>query len=197
MNRRGFLKSVFDMLFYMSQLRVFFAIDFPEETQAELEGLLSKLKSQHPHHSIRWSKPHHLHVTLQFLGELDSDDLAVLVQKVKNELSQCETFFLEFGKIELFPTPYHPRIISLSMGPNKKLAEVSQRIGQKILECGYEIETRPYRGHLTLARISQLISLDDFEISIKKIPVKEIILYRSEPSSHGSNYSVLERFGLK
>lgn len=176
-------------------IRVFFAIDLTPEAVQHVTAISNVLQNKHKQHSIRWTKPHNLHVTLQFLAAVKEDDLDNLIKNVRAELSGSSAFELELGELELFPTPYRPHIISIRVVTQDIPADLAKRIGKGIAATGYEIEMRPFRGHLTLARLprnNKAFTLAEIPLpAINKIPVNEIHLYRSEPAQGSSRYTKL------
>lgn len=185
----------------MKPIRAFFAIDIPEEIKKWLTDMVHKLQKQPVPHSVRWSKSHNLHITLQFLAAVRIEDLEKLCFNVEHELKLFPEFELELGNLELFPNPKHPRIISMSFFPEEDQAILSKSIGEGIVKTGYDIEKRPFRSHLTLGRIQEMsheLTLTSHqEPKIKSFTVHDVILYRSEPTHHGSIYTPLKRFYLQ
>lgn len=178
-------------------LRIFFAIDLPKETKDILQHLLKQLQSKHKHEQIRWSKPENLHITLQFLKQVKIEDIPTMVNQVREQLTGFKHFNLEIGSFELFPHPEHPRVLSLAVEPHDILVDLSMRIGKGVLASGYEIETRPFRGHLTLAKINKPLSLEDISsVQLNPFSVSEITLFQSEPSHQGSKYTPLASIDL-
>ncbi len=181
----------------MSTIRGFFAIQIPAAMQTILQRAEKTLQQKH---RLRWTKPHNLHITLQFLKEIKTMDIENIVANVRKELSKMTSFELELGKLELFPSPVHPRLIALQVGPSETLAQLSHLIGQGILGAHYPIETRPFRGHLTLARFNganQHFPLEDLTLPpLQKFPVTEIILFQSLRGEEGSRYIPLAHIHL-
>ncbi len=182
-------------------MRIFFAVDLPEKTKTEIGEISAELQKKHKHHAIRWTKPENMHVTLQFQANVNETDIPQLIQNVRAEIQGFESFELQLEKIELFPTPYRPHVISIKLNPNPVLAMLSSQIGSGVVKTGYEIEKRPFRGHLTLARLppaKKLFELDEITFSgLEKVRVQQIILYKSEPGEKGSRYTKLETIELK
>lgn len=178
-------------------LRAFFAIDLPPSTIKTVEEMIIELSQKHPQRFIRWTKPHNLHITLQFLGALKSEDLKNLVNNVRSAIEHLPAFDLQLLDFELFPTHYQPHIISINMDQKEKLAELAENIGHGMMATGYEPERRPFRGHLTIGRLDKIkknFTLVDAQLpKIEKFPVKEVILYKSEPNQAGSKYTILEK----
>src|SRR5579872_2508709 len=121
-----------------SLIRAFFAIDLPQELKTNLATFITKLQKTYKRDSVRFTKPEKLHITLQFLEKINANDVEPLLAAVRQELKQhSNSFRLHFGEMELFPTPYQPRIISIQVGPNKELAHLANLIGKGILNTGY------------------------------------------------------------
>ena len=135
-------------------IRIFFAIDLPESMKERLGNFINTLKKKSKSHAIRWTKPENLHITLQFLAEVQTEHLAALIENVRAEIDEKMTLpTLTMGTLHLFPNPYRPRVIVLDLTPQEELKMLSGLIGHGIKATHYAIETRPFRGHLTLGRI--------------------------------------------
>lgn len=184
-------------------IRIFFAIDLPPAAKETLGGLIASLKKKSRSNAIRWSKPENLHITLQFLAEVRSEHLAVLIDRVRSEMEGVVSHTaLTLGALRLFPSPYRPRVIVLDIASQTELAELSKIIGKGIQAAHYEVENRPFRAHLTLGRIKypqnvDLNFLSEFtRAPFEKIEVSEVVLFRSEPQPEGSHYTIMEKIVL-
>lgn len=181
-------------------IRGFFAIKLPKEIIDLVSETITNLKKMYKRQPIRWIKQEHLHITLQFLETIEMKDIDLLIEQVRNEVSKTKSFLMNLNQLELFPGPYKPQVISFNLVPHDKLADLAQAIGRGIQSSGYAIETRPFRGHLTVARIKS--EGTQFELDNRIIPtfpefwVKEITLVKSMPTQEGSNYFLLETFNL-
>lgn len=181
-------------------IRAFFAISLPCEVSLAIEQLISTLKKQDKHPIIRWVKPHHLHVTLQFLEKISAADVQKLTDHVGAKIQLIKPFYLKLGPLELFPTPHHPKIISLNVEPQAELKALAQQIGLGIEATNYPIEKRSFRAHLTLGRFNTSLKhyvLPDLVLPVfNAILVKEVILFQSEPQVGGSVYIPITTFSL-
>lgn len=185
----------------MNAIRAFFAISLPSSVQDNISSNLEPLRQMVPVHSIRWTKPIHLHITLQFLQRLETEHIQVLIERVSNELNHIKQFDLELGVLEWFPSPKNPRLISLSVGSQDRLRDLSRMIGQAIGGLNYPVEKRPFRGHLTVGRVvnfspklQQLLQMK-FPL-ITPVPINKFYLIESRPDKEGSNYFPLAQFDL-
>ncbi len=184
-------------------IRIFFALDLPADTKESLGRYIGTLKKKSKSHAIRWTKPENLHITLQFLPEVQSEHVTKLITNVRAQVESTFThMMLGLGHVQLFPNPYRPRVIVLEVMPQDQLSMLASEIGKGIQSANYEIETRPFRAHLTLGRIKQpqdanLSFLNEvLAPDIKNIRVDEVVLFRSEPQPEGSKYTSLERITL-
>lgn len=181
-------------------IRIFFAIDLPTPTKEAIGRYIGLLKKKSKSNAIRWSRPENLHITLQFLAEVKSEDLPKLLEKVRDKLTvSLKNCPIQFGGLQLFPNPFRPRVIVLEIAPQEELAMLSRLIGEGVTAAAYEIENRPFRAHLTLGRIKQPHGLNLNFISEAELPnievveIAEVVLFRSEPQPEGSQYSVIEK----
>lgn len=185
-------------------MRIFFALDLPEVEKEKIGHFIAELKKKSKSHGIRWTKPENLHITLQFLAEVQTQHLPQLVANVKAQIAEVTSpLILKWGSIQLFPHPYRPRVIVLELLSQEKLVTLSHLIGQGIIATHYPVDTRPFRGHLTLGRIKYTKGIDlqflagTTSFNEQSIEVSAVHLFRSEPQEDGSKYTVLDKISLK
>ncbi len=180
-------------------IRSFFAIDLPQELQQSMNSIIEQL---HTHNlAIQWVKQHNLHITLQFMKNIQQHDIPVLIKNIRHALQDIPPFEIELDHLELFPEVAHPRLMSIALTSDIMLTEIAMRLGQTILTTGYPIETRPFRAHLTLGRLKELPPKDFSCMHInlpanKKFLVKEILFYQSHRSHEGASYTLIARIAL-
>lgn len=184
-------------------IRIFFAIDLPQSAKEKLGEFINTLKKASKPNSIRWTKPENLHITLQFLATVKTDDIPALVENVRARMVEViQHSRISLGSLHLFPNPYKPRVIVLDILPQDDLVVLSRLVGDGIKATNYETEARAFRAHLTLGRIKQpqginLGFLSDCDVPrLDKIEVSEVVLFRSEPQMEGSRYTVMERIAV-
>lgn len=185
----------------MKPLRVFFAVSMPESLQSSMKKTLALLQShQLPMRAIRWTNLQNLHVTLQFLPEIQYDHLNLLIEKVKMELKNILAFELELGNLQLFPSAKHPRVIALQAGPQEDLANIAKKIGLGISAVHYPLAQEDFRGHLTLGRIQRNTQLNGIEqLNLPPLPtvkISDICLFESKTGYKEQIYIPLAYFKL-
>jgi 2'-5' RNA ligase len=182
--------------------RVFFAVDFSPEMKEALGEYISLLKKKAKSHSIRWTKRENVHITLQFLAEIQTEHIPLLLDHVKREIAAVKPTTFQLRSISLFPSRYRPRVIVAELFPTEELTRLSRLIGDAIKAVGYEVEQRLYRPHVTLGRLKHvqdpdLRFLDENPLPVfDKVTLGEVVLFRSDPQPDGSCYTPLERIAL-
>lgn len=182
-------------------MRVFFAIIPPKTVCDFLTMSIATLKKGICGHFVQWTPTNHLHVTLQFLKSLQPTHLIPLTELVRLQLKNIPSFQLQLGHLTAFPTPENPKIIALTVEPYKVLMTLSNTIGQAMGILGYPAESRPFQGHITLARLHHdklqpdLLSLTHFPITLP-ILINEIYLIESKFDKEGAHYIPLAQFEL-
>lgn len=178
-------------------IRAFFAIDLPNTIKKELGKFIQQLKNVNAQSAIRWTAVDNLHITLQFMAALQSNDIENLLTSVRKTILTEKPFVVSLSALELFPSALQPHAISLGVTNQNQLSALAKAIGSGISACGYEIEKRVFRGHLTLARIKGPIHWQPIALpSIPEIYVKEVTLFRSDPHEKGSRYTPLAEIAL-
>jgi len=181
-------------------VRVFFAIALPEDINKKIEQYIDELKNLSRTSKIRWTRPENLHITLQFLAEVKSSDVPALLANVEAELTMATVpLYFNLRGLHFFPDPHRPRVLVVDVTPQALLAEWSALVGKGIQKTGYEIENRPYRAHLSIARIKtvQSTTLNFLQhaapLALPEICIADVVLFQSEPHPDGSHYIPLAR----
>ncbi len=123
-------------------LRLFTAIDIPDEVAARLEPLQRDVPG------ARWRKRENFHLTLQFLGDLSEpvarelDEELALIRLAPFEVSLSGVGF--FGRRE-------PTSLWAGVAPCPELEGLAAKIGRTARRLGVEMESRKYTPHVTLA----------------------------------------------
>ena len=150
---------------------------------------------------VRWVRPEALHVTLRFLGNIGSEQIAPLRCSVGAAVSGLAPFRLGLGAVQHFPSSRRPRVVVLEVAPEANLSELAAAVERGTREQGFEPDDRPFRAHLTLGRMKSgggrapairgLVVPPDTGCA-----VEEVVLFRSELRREGARYTPLERMSL-
>jgi 2'-5' RNA ligase len=152
---------------------------------------------------LRWEeRPDHWHLTLQFLGPVSR--LAPVVDALAGAAAGCRPFPFRFGGAGAFPTPRRARVVWLGATEGEAdMVRLAGAVGAALFPVGHEAERRPFRPHLTLARLKVPGDVGPVLEAIGSgavgpaFTVGEIVLYESRLAPQGSTYTVLAEFGLE
>ncbi len=167
-------------------MRCFIAAEIPEEAKYSLADIQTSLKVKV---KAKWVEKENLHITLKFLGELDSRKVN-LVQKVLEELKEKQFGFFIKG-IGCFPQPDKAKVLFAQCNC-LPLFGIYKYIHKKTLRINKTQEKRNFNPHITLARlkIPQNISLLLGKIPVPKAEykIKRITLFESQLRKEGPVY---------
>lgn len=178
------------------------AVPAPEQLAAALTTALDGPRHRLP---VRWTRPETWHLTLQFLGEWPAERLQALAAALA-AAPAAEAFALSCGGLGAFPHPRAPRVLFLHLEDDGRLARLAgdvRRIVAGIWPQGPQ-DVQPFRGHLTLARVSRKLDLEElnllqeFELNgLPDFPVHRFALVRSDLTPQGPRYTDLAGFALR
>lgn len=188
-------------------VRLFVAIQLPESVRAELRMVQGELKQLLPRGSAVWTRPENQHLTLRFLGNVESAQLPELSQRLRTALAGFGALDVTCERLGCFPHSRFPRVIwAWVHDGNDRLAILHQRINEAVADFAETPAERQFTGHVTLGRPKQIRrpeaeKLDHFlEASVGRNfggwRVRDVELIRSELSPHGSRYTTLDVFPL-
>ena len=184
------------------EIRSFIAIELPEEVKRGLAKLRRELERAE-HTFVKWVNPEGIHLTLKFLGNIPSKQVAELTKAVEEATRGISPFNLEISGLGAFPNLKQPRVLWVGIGGEiGKLSSLQQNIDSALAPLGFTKEDRPFVPHLTLARIRQgaspverrsfgeLAMSTNFETSYP-LDVKSINLMRSQLTPTRAIYTCL------
>ncbi len=192
-------------------IRTFVAIELPEQAIAGLAQLQSRLKTLTPPHSVRWTAPQNIHLTLHFLGDIAAADTAKVSNALEQVAASAAPFSLQLGGLGCFPNTQRPRVLWVGMlEQSPLLAALVQNLGDRLQTAiGFTPEKRPYSPHLTLGRVKNgiqprsLRQLGETIVQFQKqvgqvarVGVSEVSFIQSELQPAGPAYTLLSRHRL-
>lgn len=134
-------------------IRSFLAVDPPREI-IDAIGMIQDRLRKNIQGDIRWVRPQGIHLTLKFFGAISESDVANISRVVENTTSTIAPFTLGIKRVGAFPDVKRPRVLWLGMdGDVDTLILLQREVDAKLQKYGFEKEDRPFRPHLTLARI--------------------------------------------
>ena len=182
-------------------IRSFLALDPPEEVLREIGRIEERLRKL-IHGDIRWVRPESIHLTLKFFGDIPESDVANISAMAGKAAASVGTFEFALGGAGVFPDMKRPRVVWLGMtGDVARFVAFQKELERALAEIGYPREERPFRPHLTLARIKSAQGLTGLAEAFKKVePNTErftatgLNLFKSDLTSQGAIYTRLAEY---
>jgi 2'-5' RNA ligase len=186
------------------RIRAFVAIALEPALAKEVRTVQQRLNS--PVGVVRWSDPEHLHLTLQFLGNVAIEHLDNLAAALRSACAHTAPFRLALQGAGCFPNTKSPRVVWVGVqGDLEPLQKLQRQIANATGSFGDHGDERTFQPHLTIGRLKpsgiearkagQTIAL----ATVPKLgdwTVHQILLVRSELSSDGARYATLAEVAL-
>jgi 2'-5' RNA ligase len=132
-------------------MRLFLALELPAATADELHAAAAPLRAAEP--GLAWVPVHKLHLTLKFLGDGDDARVSALVRVADRVAARHRPFELALAGLGGFPNLRRPRVVWAGVEGEPRLELLHHDVETAAAEVGYEVEGRPFRPHVTLARV--------------------------------------------
>ena len=181
-------------------MRLFTGLSLSRSALSQVTLVLDQLRDSAP---LRWSPPENLHITTAFIGEWEPARLEALETALAQvpAPSAVPVSITGFG---YFPNPDRPRSLYLAVEPEPALVALAHRIENALAALGHVREARPYRPHVTLARmarenITQLrlrTASMTSRFPLETFEATAFYLYESRPAPGGSAYTTLASFPI-
>lgn len=175
--------------------RVFLAVDLGDEARHALAASLAGLDI--PGKVV---PPANWHITLRFVGSMDPVGFDRLSAAL-DESDLGPAFELTFGDLGAFPKPRRATVLWCAVASSgDRLDDLADTVEDACQVAGLAAEDRPFRAHLTLARIRPDQDVRGM-LNASSLPpitmrVTEVALFRSHLGGSHARYEVMERFPL-
>ena len=130
-----------------------------------------------------------LHLTLAFLGELDDGGVARSRQAVSATADSLgQGWVVGWGSPGAFPSLVRARVLWLGLADTAVTAQAETVLASHLRRAGLPVEDRPFKPHLTLARLRSDLSherADELKQALADLvpppaaEVMSLVLYRS------------------
>lgn len=183
-------------------MRIFIAIDIPEEVRRELAAFQGALKRQPA--SVGWTEPRNMHLTLKFLGETEERTLSAIREAALAAAECCRPLTLTLRGSGVFPNARNPRVLWVGLGGDiEPVVRLAAAIDERMAGCGFERESRSYSPHITIGRFKSPIGARELLSAAYQYPlaplsfrIEELIVMQSQLKPGGAVYTPIARCPL-
>jgi 2'-5' RNA ligase len=185
-------------------VRLFLAINLSPDVRRDVVDATAPLRECAP--ELAWVREPLLHLTLKFLGEQPEERVGEIKDLLASVAGRHRELVMDIGGIGAFPNFRRARVVWIGVAGDPRLELLHHDVEVACESLGFEVEGRPFRPHLTLARVkhpmsenkarelSRLAKRTDYR---NDFIVRSIDLMRSDLSSDGSAYTTLVSAALR
>jgi len=187
-------------------MRAFIAIELPAEIKEYLSRIQNKLKTCQA--DMKWVKPQNIHLTLKFLGEINTEQSDQTASILKRAAGSAPPFIISLASIAAFPGINTPRMVWLGIGQGEpQIKKLVQYLEEGLSGAGMPQEEREFSAHITLARNrscrNQQALADGIAVLNDKLKnekheftADKLTLFKSDLTPQGPVYEALKVFPL-
>jgi 2'-5' RNA ligase len=183
-------------------VRAFVALALDPHTRAAVEAATGALRADpaaDPAGALRWGTPDTWHLTLRFLGDVPPDTVTALGGSLAGAASRCRPVDLRFTGAGAFPPAGRPRVVWIGVAATPALVAAHRAVEDACAAVGLGRERRPFRPHLTVARVrpGRVLDLGGLGAALARVGfvaatrVASLHLMRSDLSPAGARHSTL------
>jgi 2'-5' RNA ligase len=185
-------------------LRLFLAINLPEETKRDIAAATTGLRECAP--ELTWVQDSQLHLTIKFLG----DQPAERVDEIRSAIAQVAVrhreLTMELGGFGAFPNFRRARVVWMGVAQEPRLELLHHDVEVACDQLGVEMEGRPFRPHLTLARVKGNQPEERMRMLARAakrneyatdVVVRSIDLMQSDLTANGAKHTMLASASLR
>jgi 2'-5' RNA ligase len=185
-------------------VRLFLAINLPTEVRREVEAAAAPLRECAP--ELSWVPEPNLHLTMKFLGEQPAERVGEIRDALAGIAGRHRELLVGLGDIGAFPNFRRARVVWMGVNDEPRLELLHHDVETACERLGFAIEARPFRPHLTLARVKHALPEERMR-SLARVAkrtdyrtdfiVRSIDLMQSVLGPSGSTYTALVSAALR
>jgi 2'-5' RNA ligase len=186
----------------MAMIRIFVAIRVP--VLPLLERWVEGMKKKPYAADVKWTNPAYWHVTLRFIGGVETSFLPTLSQEMARNIREHRPGFVSLSGAGYFGRQDHPRVLWAGVNGGDWLKALQASVQSAITQSGRAQQAQVFTPHLTIGRIKHASSSPEMVAETEKqascewgqLQVNEVVLFRSDLTTLGPVYTVLETYHL-
>jgi 2'-5' RNA ligase len=139
-------------------MRLFFAIELGAPLLDLLDDATTTLRAEVP--DLSWTTREKRHLTLKFLGDAPDDAAPRLVEAAERVGARHRPLEMSVREVGAFPNFRRARVVWIGVEQDPRLELLHHDLEIACEQAGFEVEGRPFRPHLTLARVRAPLSIE-------------------------------------
>lgn len=184
-------------------IRTFIAVLISNDLKRKIAVVQEDFKKVAP--EVKWVEEDNFHITVKFLGDVNSDRLKDVTLAVSQSVADLTPFEAEIGGFGAFPNARRPRVVWAGIETGQdELKALAERVENALETLGFPKEDRPFSAHVTIGRVRDerrvgglTRALEDAETGRQgSIRVESVAIMKSELRRNGPIYSALAEVPL-
>ena len=176
-------------------MRLFYAIELGDQLLDLLDETTAPLRAEAP--ELAWVPRDKRHLTLKFVGDVEETAASKLVDAADRAAARQPPLEMRVRQIGAFPNFRRARVVWIGVEQEPRLELLHHDLEQACEREGFEVEGRPFRPHITLARVrtplpvERMRGLARVARSVRErmtVPVEWITLFESTLAPSGARY---------
>lgn len=189
------------------QFRLFVAVAIPEPVKVKMEAAQAELRRILPERNVRWIQREQFHLTLRFLGDVESSQVESLAEAIRGACRGFSPLHLRVQQVGFFPDLRYPRVVWVGVQDQaQQLPRLQQAVQDATEHFTREEKEDRFTGHATLARIKGIKRPESAMLGraaagmadrlFGEWTAYQLELMRSELSPQGAKHSILTSIAL-
>jgi 2'-5' RNA ligase len=180
-------------------MRLFVGLSIPGDVRENLSSLIRTLRSADAR--PKWVRSENLHVTLKFIGEIESEKSLALGRALA-AVRSTQLVHVEFRGVGFFPNQRRPSVLWAGVHGSPSLVSLAAEINSVLAPLGIPHEEKPFVPHLTIARFKELSLSPALRAAIERfsghnfgsLSTADFYLIESKLKNTGAEYTTLRSF---
>lgn len=149
-------------------MRLFISVPLPKEVKKELaktkKDFSAPIKDRESSTEVgkfpaKWVEEENLHITLVFIGEAEKTEATRVAEALTAATNGLKPINLKTDGLSLLPNEKNPHVLTVKLvGETEKLIVLTEEIKKGLREQEVNFDEKPFRPHVTLARLKRLRS---------------------------------------
>jgi 2'-5' RNA ligase len=185
----------------MSQIRAFLAIDLDDDLKPKINRIIKEFKQIDTR--IKYVELTNLHLTLKFFGDIDTNGLELIEEKIASVVSEAEPFDIKIKGCGAFPNNNHIKVIWVGIEDDSILKDLHDKLDKEFNKLGFDLDKK-FSTHLTIGRMKSAknknqvkSTIEEFrDVEIGEMKVDRISLKKSTLTPSGPIYDDINVFEL-
>ncbi|MCR5026948.1 MAG: RNA 2',3'-cyclic phosphodiesterase [Methanobrevibacter sp.] len=185
----------------MSQIRAFLAIDLDDDLKPKINKIMREFKQIDA--NIKFVDLQNLHFTLKFFGDIDTEGIDLISEKIENVVKDFKPFNIKIKGCGAFPNKNRIKVIWVGLDEDEILKDLHDRLDKEFNSIGFDLDRR-FSSHLTIGRMKSAKGKDKVKNTLEKyenvdigsMEVTDIVFKKSTLTPRGPIYEDLIEYRL-